>query len=81
MSLETPHIQQSLPRQERLEQRARSQDRAPYRGWYLLTAHGTRPTRLAQMSVCKVIQHFVLVCFSHNFGANVQQLYEDHAEF
>lgn len=81
MSLETPHVQQSLPSQGQLKQRALSQDSAPYRGWYLLTAHGTRPTRLAQMSVCKVIRHFVLVCFSYNFGANVHQLYEYHSEF
>lgn len=58
MSLETPLVQQSLPRRGQLEQRTPSQDSAPCRGWYLLTAHGTRPTRLAQMSVCKVIRHF-----------------------
>ncbi|KAK1891608.1 DTW domain containing protein 1 [Dissostichus eleginoides] len=28
--------------------------RIPYRGWSLLTAHGTRPTRSAQMKDCKI---------------------------
>lgn len=65
MTLEAPLVQQSLSSQApRMRQRALRQGSTSYREWSLLTAHGTRPTRLAQMSVCKVIRNFVLVYFS-----------------
>lgn len=65
--LEAPHVQQILPKQGLCrQQRALREGNAPYRGWSLLTAHGTRPTRLAQMNVCKVIRN--LFTFQVSFG-------------
>lgn len=69
-SLETPGVQLSL----RLKLRTRSQDSAPYRGWCSLTARGTRPTRLARMSVCKVIrplEQMYIGCVTTTLGSDM----------
>lgn len=51
-----PHTLQTTQSQgPQMRRRARSQGCLPSRGWFSLTAHGTRPTRSAQTRDCKVI--------------------------